>query len=98
MNIYNAKITSTEIGYIDKDNFTAWVFVSFCMGTQGFGGVDLSEGIYLKRFLNAVLGVTGINTWGKLPGTYVRIKEREGKLVAIGNIIEDSWFDLEKDM
>ena len=96
MKIYNAKIRSTNLGYTDREQLTAYVNVDFEMGTQGFGGYNLSPEADPKSlgiFINSILGVTGVDTWEKLPGTYVRIKDENNFIVAIGNIIEDSWFE-----
>jgi len=53
---------------------------------------------YIMRLLKAV----GVDTWEQLKGTYVRVQREvgengkiiwDGKIVAIGHIVEDKWFN-----
>ena len=98
MKTYNGIIRSTELGFEEQGNFIAYVYIDLEFGTQGFGGNILTESKYMKKFIISILGITGVDTWEKLPGTYVRIKDENGILIAIGNIIQDSWFNLKEDL
>ena len=51
MKTYNGIIRSTELGFEDHGNFTAYVYIDFELGTQGFGGNILTESKYMKKFI-----------------------------------------------
>lgn len=100
--IYNAKIRSTFLGFEDHDCFTFSLMVDYDGVTQGAGGYRLdlplpnSESVGRAKsctLLMEILRVLGIKQWEHLPHTYIRIKKDNpnGRIIGIGNILEDKW-------
>lgn len=101
----NAVITGTLLGQEDHGITTAFVYFKFAGGGCGFGGYAMD--IYdpgLKRrvghrfgmdFIMEVLATVGCDTWEDLKGKHVRVVHTGwgGRILRIGNIIEDKWFD-----
>lgn len=94
--IHNAIIESTHLGSCDHRN------LSFCLNLKGewrtsFAGYELiADGndeypgiLFIKKIIETV----GVDSWEELKGQYIRFKARDGICVAIGNIINDVWFE-----
>ncbi len=106
MEIKNAKITSTMLGYENHGFLTFKIEFIYENGTRHFGEYDLSACNVGRIFvspkgleaISKILEVTGVGSWEELPGTYIRFKDNGyGKEVEeIGNIIEDDWFNIAK--
>ena len=92
--IVNARIESTMLGNEDHGIPTCYLTCRFGCATQGFGGYDLRH--YGLTFITEVLRVVGVSQWEDLRGKVVRIKRSDGLIRAIGNIIEDVWYEPEK--
>jgi hypothetical protein len=91
--IKNAKIESTGLGYVGGCNVpTAYLNLVFPPGGQGFGGYCLKSHA-MHDFVMGVLEVVGVDTWEELKGKYIRIDSDWSKIYAIGNIIEDKWYN-----
>jgi len=103
--IENAQIESTMLGIEDHGMMSAWLHLKVRGGGQGFGGFVLDtvgdkEKFTRKPhaacggFVAEVLRVVGVEKWESLPGKHLRIRRISdwGKIVAIGNIINDEWF------
>lgn len=46
------------------------------------------------EYIKGILKVADVDTWEELKGKYLRVKKDDsGKIIAIGNILEDKWFD-----
>ena len=95
--IENGRIRSTTLG-MDDSPFTAWLHLEFDGTGQGFGGYVLG-GEFGMAFIEAVLDVVGVSKWEDLKGQYLRVRRDMpgfgGKIVAIGHIIHDRWFEPE---
>jgi hypothetical protein len=99
----NARIERTELGYEDHGLLTAWLFLDYGWGGQGFGGYCLDNydqenrvrvpTLVCGHFIMAVLRVVGVTKWEDIPGKYIRVDQDSGKVYRIGNIIKDEWFD-----
>jgi hypothetical protein len=102
----NARIERTSLGWEDHGILTCSLQLKLPNGGQSFGGWALDDAplkpgtgrvptafglAYITRLMEAV----GVSCWEKLCGTHVRIARAElnGRIVAIGHIIEDRWFD-----
>jgi len=104
MKIINAQIESTMLGYEDHGILTISLTLDFGEGSvQGFGGYSLgsrnnSDGKALHRHLTEILKVVGVDTWEELQGQYIRVKKEgiDSRITAIGNLLEDKWFDPKK--
>ena len=46
----------------------------------------------IEKFITNVLHAVGANDWSKLKGSYCRIRREEGRIVAVGHLIEERWF------
>ena len=45
------------------------------------------------EIIKSILDVVDVEEWEDLPGKHVRVKAEHTKVHAIGNILEDKWFD-----
>lgn len=107
MIILNAKISSTHFGYEDHNILTCWLNLDFGSSGQGFGGYSLDS--YDKsqekrigtafglEFIANIIDVVGVQSWEELKGQLIRVKKEDefGRILSIGHIIEDKWFDPE---
>ncbi len=96
----NAQIKDTYLGNGDQTHgvFSASIHVEYAGGTvQTYGGYNLRGG-FAAIFIEGVLDALELTAWEDLPGTMVRVRREDGhngRVVAIGHIIEDRWFDAE---
>lgn len=106
MEIKNAKIESTMLGYEDHGIMTFALNIVFdeCCHC-GIGGYALD--IYNKetetriftakgmKAISEILKVVGVNTWEELQGKYIRIKyEGHGTTIhEIGNLMLNKWLN-----
>lgn len=92
MEIKNAKIESTMLGFEDHGIFTYMIYVGDGSSGQGFGGYSLG-GNYTDAVIKGLLKTVGVDKWEDLKGSFVRVKSEEGRLVEIGHLMEEKWFD-----
>lgn len=104
--IENAKITGTMLGREDHGILTFELFLDFGGACCAFGGyaLDMYDISTDKRIVSAaglqaiseILDCVGVEKWEDLTGKYIRCESEGwgGRVVAIGNIIEDKWFDI----
>lgn len=84
MKTQNAIITSVDISNEDHGVLSAWVFLEFDCGGQGFGGYSLylpktfthanEGGNYAGHFIYRVLQIAGVGHWKDLPGKAIRVR------------------------
>jgi hypothetical protein len=85
---------------------TGWLFLKYEAFCQNFGGrvlylpasfirhtVESPAGHWIFR----VMEIAGVTKWSELPGKTIRVKAAPGKVIEIGHIIKDDWFNPEKD-
>jgi len=106
--IRNAQITSTMLGVEDHGILTCYLVCEWQGTGCGFGGYALNQydASLKKRIADGhaaqaipeIMSVVGVSKWEDLPGKYIRIAETGlgGKIVKIGNLIEDKWFSFEE--
>lgn len=102
MEIKNAKIESTMLGFEDHGIFTFFLHLKLDHYNQGFGGCGLDEynKFTKKRVATKLTGqvimeiCTLFGSWESLPGTHVRVKTENNRLIEIGHIIEDRWLNV----
>ena len=107
MDILNVKITNTSITMENHGILTFYITVEGAGMSVLLGGYKIGEGYLGAKAFFAVDGVgleaimyimnvVGVDKWEDLKGKYCRIKTNGwGSTVnAIGNIIEDKWFDI----
>lgn len=93
MEIKNAKITGTMLGYEDHGILTCMIDLDYGGSGQGFGGYQLSDGHDLHRHITQILKTVGVEKWEDLKGKYVRVVAEHSKVHRIGNLLEEKWFD-----
>lgn len=93
--IKNAVISEVFIGLNDKEILTAWVIVNFGMAKQGFGGLDFSVDKNAVTFLASVMAVVGVSCVADLTGKAVRVEHDLKKIYAIGNYVENKWYNID---
>lgn len=89
--IKNARIESTMLGYEDHGLLTCSITLDYGGALQGFGGYCLGD-VFTDQWIKGVLKCVGVETWEKLKGVYVRAQIEDGRITAIGHILEDKWF------
>lgn len=103
METKNAQISHTMLGYEDHGILTAMIYLNYGGSGQGFGGYSLDR--YSKErecriedkacgfFIRRILEVVGVSKWEELASKYIRVKADSSKVYAIGNLLEDKWFN-----
>jgi hypothetical protein len=88
--IENVRIKSTHLGPEDHGIFSAMLLVEGANGGGGFGGHDLrlNGALYIQQLLTALK----VRRWEDLSGLVVRVWTHRNTYVAIGHVIDDSWF------
>lgn len=90
--LQNAKITHTFLGIEDHGFLTAFLHLEFDGSGQGFGGYSLGgEGAAI--FIRRTLEVVGCEKWEDLAGMHCRALQTHEKVIKIGHIVKDVWFD-----
>ena len=106
--IENAKITKVSLTMAEHGCLTFWVWVEMQNGACGIGGYCIGHGhldadhfdgdgrglVAMARIMDTV----GVENWEDLKGEYCRVDSEGwgGKIIRIGNLIRDKWFDLPK--
>lgn len=106
--IENGRITETMLGTEDRGILTFYLFIELDGGVGGFGGYAL-DGWNEKKGMRVasaaglqaiaeIMKCVGVKKWEDLAGKYVRCESEGwgGKILRIGNIIENKWFSLEE--
>ena len=103
MEIKNAKIVRTMLGYEDHGILTCYLQLDYGVGVQSFGGYAFDQydkqkkdrvgGAYGTEFVGRLLKTIGIEKWEDLPGKHIRVEADRDKVFRIGHILEDRWFD-----
>lgn len=106
--IVNARIASTMLGKEDHGIMTFMLHLDFDGCGQGYGGyaLDKWDASMGKRMgcafgmeaVMSILTVAGVNKWEDLKGKYIRVKyegsQYSSKIIEIGHIIENKWYDI----
>lgn len=111
--IRNAIIESDSIDDGGRGLLTAWLHLDYGDGShQGFGGYTLylpksyahftEKWDFAGHFIFRCMEVAGVESWDKIKGKSVRVKYEGGsgfssKIVAIGHIVKDDWFNPSED-
>jgi hypothetical protein len=108
--IQNAVIERTQLGYMDRDILSVWIFLDYGGLGQGFGGYVLDgkpasgrpgrEPALLPGVMIAgLLKTLEISTWEALPKSHVRVRREpgfNGRVTHIGHFLKDQWFSFEE--
>jgi len=108
MEIKNARIESVSLGYEDHGILTCMLHLDYGGSGQGFGGYvldyynkDIEERVgtaYGMEFIILILKTVGVEKWEDLVGKNIRVKAEDTKIIAIGHILKDNWFEPGKDL
>jgi hypothetical protein len=96
-----------EKAYFDNERgLSAWLQLDYGGCGQGFGGFMLygpkgwachGGANYAGHFIYRCLEIGGASDWSKLVGKTIRVKASHSKVIAIGHIVKDDWFEPSKD-
>lgn len=93
MEIRNARIGMVTLKHEKDGTFTCYLYLNCGTENRKFGGNILDMGG--ADFLIKILDVAGVRNWEDLEGKSIRVKADSSKIYAIGNYLEDKWFELE---
>jgi hypothetical protein len=96
MEIENARIESTHLGFEDHGIFSLNVAFTGPGWGQGTGHLFADKGT--SDLIKPIIRAVGVEKWEDLPGKNCRIRRSSqlGRIEAIGNLMEDKWFELPK--
>lgn len=104
----NAIIESATITSDDHGLLTSWLMLDYGGSGQGFGGY----GLYLPKsfkhhsllshaghWIWRIMEIADVTKWDDLQGKTIRVRQTNnyGRIIAIGHIIKNMWFDPEKE-
>lgn len=99
MDVFNAKITEAKI-LVDYDKFFGMenqfkVSIEFeAPGLSGDFGYNFLVGSdRIGHYIREILRLVGEKSWEKLPGRYIRVGLKKGKIYEIGHIVDNRWFN-----
>ena len=103
--ITNAKINSAEIMIEDHGILTFMLYTDtadYSIGIGGYG-LDYTKGgkrvswKYTSELIRTIMEVVGVRKWSDLKGKLNRIDDKDtgGRVRKIGNILTDTWLDLD---
>lgn len=87
---YNAKIKYSYLGLDENKSVSVQLGFDYELGTVSSRFVDLIDGYFIKEILDTL----ELQRWEDLPRKFARIKVENGKVVAVGNLIEEKWVKL----
>lgn len=99
MDLRNAQIDTVALGYEDHGLLTCILTLKYGKNlVQGFGGHilmsnDNKGGDFGMLYIKSILDTVGVKRWEDLRGKYVRVQAEKDKVQAIGNILEEKWFN-----
>jgi hypothetical protein len=104
METRNAVITGAWIEIDEFDTLSAGISLDYGDSCQIFGSNGLytpKRGVrgknYSGHFMYRILEVTGVHRWDELKGKTVRAVCDDAHVEAIGHIIKDAWFNMDKE-
>jgi hypothetical protein len=92
--IETAQIERTLIGFEDHGIFAVSLSFKGSGWGQGTGCYALGEMDSLDRFVRGVLGALQVRQWEDLPNTFVRIRRVSDRIVGVGHLMEERWFNI----
>jgi hypothetical protein len=105
--LINGAISKTFLGRV-KEGLTFRLDIKYSEGVVSYGNIVLEEtlpgGIIAPTLLTGaiiakLLMSLSIGSWEALPGTPVRLEvDTQGKILKIGHIYEDKWFNLNQEV
>lgn len=103
----NAIIESAIITTKDRGLLSAWLHLDYGGSGQGFGGYALylpksythhnKNAGYAGHFIWRVMEIAGVENWSDLKGKTIRVRAVHDKVIEIGHIVKDDWFNPSDD-
>lgn len=105
--VYNAKIEDVSLEFEDHGYLFLILYLVHEAGHQAFGIINLMSrfepaftntgGNIAGWFIKRVFDVCEVRKYSELKGKALRIREENGLIKSIGNLIKDDWFTPEED-
>lgn len=102
ISISNARIGKTYLGFESHGILTLFIETIDGSSYQSIGGFGydyrpdgknwIAGGNDLTKHIRQILEVFGVDSWEKVGG-FCRIKRDGNRLIAIGHIVEDKWWE-----
>lgn len=108
LEIKNAKITRVSLSMADHGCLTFYIglngggwccnFGGYCIGHGYLGAKSFQGSEAGLEVLMRIMDTIGVECWEDLKGQYCRVKTEGwgGKILSIGNILKDKWFDIKE--
>ncbi len=101
--IRNAIITSASLSNADHGCLSSFLYLDYGNSNgQGFGGYRLasptSQTPAAGNWIWHCLRVAEVDDWSKLPGRTIRARIEDDRVVAIGHITREIWFEPRHDL
>ena len=92
--IKNAKIKYSFLG-IDDSNIPLFYLGFEYKEKQEWKNVSTNKVTFLDvTFIKELLSTLEVRSWEELPRKFARIKIKDGKVVAVGNLLEEKWVEV----
>ena len=92
--IKNAKIKYSFLG-IDDSNIPLFYLGFEYKENQEWKNVSTNKVTFLDvTFIKELLSTLEVRSWEELPRKFARIKMKDGKVVAVGNLLEEKWVEV----
>ena len=92
--IKNAKIKYSFLG-VDESEIPLFYLGFEYKENQEWKTVSTSKITFLDTtFVKDLLSTLEVRSWEELPRKFARIKISEGRVVAIGNLLEEKWVEV----
>lgn len=108
LEIKNAKITKVSLSMADYGCLTFYItldgggwgcnYGGYCIGKGYLGAKSFRGSEAGLEVLMKIMDTVGVECWEDLKGQYCRVKTEGwgGKILSIGNILKDKWFDIKE--
>lgn len=108
LEIKNAKITNVSLSMADHGCLTFYItldgggwgcnYGGYCIGKGYLGAKSFRGSEAGLEVLMRIMDTVGVECWEDLKGQYCRVKTEGwgGKILSIGNILKDKWFDIKE--
>ena len=94
----NAKITRTMLGFEDHGILTYMLYLDYGGSGQGAGGIccgnSEKQSEHLAVHVVGILETVGVETWEGLPGKDCRVLCGHAQVYKIGNYLRDKWWSI----
>lgn len=94
MEIKNAKIKFSFLGVDEEGILTTYLGFDY-RDNYDWHTVKTNEIILLDiSLIKELLNALEVRSWEELPRKFARVKIENGKVIAVGNLLEDKWVEI----